>query len=139
MAGIISKLFVNNGRVPWLQMLLALIVGMVSSIAYVKYRQPPSLLKYMCPASSCPAPPRAQLQRPKEARPAGRRPPVVYPEVHDEEPEAEEDEGADDLVAAFPLPLYVAEHMMKTTPRSPPKPAMEEVDDDEGEEEAAGE
>jgi hypothetical protein len=151
MTGIIGKLFLHNGRVPWIQFIIAFVVGIVSSLAYIKYKKPQALLSALCPPAVCPAPRRAQPETPAKSRPpaAGRGPSpnrnggaaarYAHPgreEDIDLDLARHDEEGADEFVedvAVFPLPIYVAEQMMQRGGKAPRAAPIQPIDEEDEE------
>lgn len=56
MMGILSKMFLHNGRVPVIQIIVALVVGVLGSLAYIRYRKPAFILDFICSPAACPLP-----------------------------------------------------------------------------------
>ena len=137
MAGIFSRILFHNGKLPWLQIILGIIIGAVSSLLYVRYRKPTALVEFLnisppsqainksiCDDGVC----SLGDQRTKEP-------------LHEEKPrrEAKADELAEELPPVFPLPIYITEDLVKN--RNPPRKRttelapIEEVQEEEYEEE----
>jgi hypothetical protein len=158
MSGIFGKLFLHNGRIPWLQFLVAFVVGVISSFAYVKWRKPQAILNALCPAQTCVPPPRGRAPAGGKAAPVGspvrdRGAAAIDPQAlqggrkgaaryaqhpGDDDQSCNGDEMEDDFgedVAVFPLPIYVAEGMMRhSQPTQAPITSIEEEEDDDAKE-----
>ena len=115
MSGILSKLFTHNGKVPWIQLIVGIIVGVLASLSLIKIQKPNFIMATLglsAPPATCavnktkqenigshPKPLKTSQLPPKEAK---RTKPATVPD------EQFDDADYDEILSSriFPVPIF---------------------------------
>ena len=108
MSGIISKLFTQNGKVPWIQLIVGIVVGIIASMGYIKYKKPAFILSKMgLPAGDavCALPPKKKPDAPLRA--TAKTPSRTKKPARDLEVDLDDVEYNDIISSrVFPVPIF---------------------------------
>jgi hypothetical protein len=129
MTGVLSKILFHNGKLPWLQIIIGIIIGAVSSLLYVRYRKPTALIDFL---NISPPIQRQALKKPicdDGVCSLGDQKGAEKPRRDQAKAEGVPDE---DLPPVFPLPIYITEEVVKNRPRkrTTELAPIEEVEED---------
>lgn len=138
MSSLLGKLFSHNGKVPWLQLIVGIVLGVLGSLGWVKFKRPAFIVGDATPDVITGGDPLACPMRPAPKRRHDKATinseplsiPMNDPEEIEDECEADDFENfeAERMMSdVLPVPIYVSDIRMRK--QMSPKRRVTEIEE----------